>query len=149
MKIIVLTLLICIALSSCVSYKPVSASKKYSKEQVLSDYNLFENILTTTHPGLYWYTSKDSMDYYFQMGRGMLHDSMTEQKLNLVLSYVISKIGCGHTSARPSKQLLRYRDTSSRSYFPLYLKFWPDTTVATFNLHRNDSILKRGAVIQA
>ncbi len=149
MKIIILTLLICIALSSCFSYKPFSASKKYSKEQVLSDYNLFENILTTTHPGLYWYTSKDSMDYYFQMGRGMLHDSMTEQKLNLVLSYVISKIGCGHTSARPSKQLLRYRDTASKSYFPFYLKFWPDTAVATFNLHRNDSILKRGAVIQA
>jgi hypothetical protein len=149
MKILFLTLFICFAITGCVSYKPAAVTKKYSKEQVVADYNLFEDILKTTHPGLYWYTSPDSMNYYFNMGRGMIKDSMTEQNFNLVLSYVISKIGCGHTIARPSKQILRHRDTARRSYFPLYLKFWPDTAVATFNLHRNDSNLKRGSVIHA
>jgi hypothetical protein len=149
MKVFVFPLLICFAITSCVSYKPAVVTKKYSQQQVQADYDLFENILKTTHPGLYWYTSPDSMNYYFNMGRGMIKDSMTEQNFNLVLSYVISKIGCGHTSARPSKQVFRYRDTARRSYFPLYLKFWPDTAVATFNLHRNDSSLKRGSVIHA
>lgn len=149
MKTIVLTLIICFAISSCVSYKPAAVTKKFAKQQVLDDYHLFENILTTSHPGLYWYTSPDSMNYYFEMGRGMLKDSMTEQNFNLVLNYVISKIGCGHTSAKPSKQVVRYRDTARRSYFPLFLKFWPDTAVATFNMHRNDTVLKRGSVIHA
>src|SRR5690606_39414174 len=43
-----------------------SPAKKYSVDQLKKDYSIYRNVLEEAHPGLYWYTSKDSMDYYFK-----------------------------------------------------------------------------------
>lgn len=139
-------------IAGCTVNKNFSPAKKYSPQQLLTDYTLFRNILEDLHPGLYWYTPKDSMDFYFEKGRSMLLDSLTEPGFRNVLSYVISKIGCGHTAARPSKQFSRYRDKkdSLNNYqFPLLIKFWRDTAIVTFNLNRKDSFIKRGSVLTA
>src|SRR5687768_16403015 len=80
----------------CQVNKPgFSPTKKYSKDQVEADYNLYEDILKTHHPSLYWYTPADSMNYYFNWGREQLKDGMTEPEFRRVLSYVTSKINCG------------------------------------------------------
>lgn len=134
--------------SSCTVSKEFSVNKKYNAGELLEDYTLFRNILEDAHPGLYWYTPKDSIDYYFDLGQGMVTDSMTETGFRTVLSYVVSKIRCGHTTIRPSKPYSRATRRSSR-FFPFVLKLWPDTAVLTFNLHKEDSVLKRGAVITA
>jgi hypothetical protein len=132
-----------------------SPNKKYSLEQVQKDYSIYQNILEEAHPGLYWYTSKDSMDNYFRWGKQQLRDSMTEPEFRRVLSYVTSKINCGHTSVRASKKWSKYQDTVAIwRIFPLSMKFWKgktslddDTMVVALNLNRRDSILKRGTVI--
>ncbi len=80
-----------------------SPNKKYSLAQVQKDYAIYQNILEEAHPGLYWYTSKDSMDYYFQYGQQQLRDSMTEPEFRKLLAYVTAKVDCGHTSVRSSK----------------------------------------------
>src|SRR5690242_1079904 len=67
---------------------PFSPNKKYSLEQVQQDYSIYQNTLEESHPGLYWYTSKDSMDYYFKWGQQQLKDSMTEPEFRRILSYV-------------------------------------------------------------
>src|SRR4051812_16276555 len=67
-----------------------SPNKKYSLEQVEKDYSIYQNILEEAHPGLYWYTSKDSMDYYFRYGQQQLRDSMTEPEFRRLLAYVTS-----------------------------------------------------------
>lgn len=133
-----------------------SPFKKYSPEQLQKDYTVYQYTLEEAHPGLYWYTSKDSMNQYFRWGREQLKDSMTEAEFRKVLAYVTSKIGCGHTSVRASKAYNRYLDTA-RIYrvFPLSLKLWSasndpfgqDTTVISGNLNRRDSMLKRGTVV--
>lgn len=134
-----------------------SPYKKYSPQELQKDYTVYQSTLEEAHPGLYWYTSKDSMDQYFRWGRDQLRDSMTEAEFRKVLAYVTSKIGCGHTSVRPSKAYNRYLDTV-RIYriFPLSLKLWSanehdpfvqDTAVISANLNRRDSMLKRGTVI--
>src|SRR5690606_24002401 len=125
-----------------------SPAKKYSVDQLKKDYSIYRNVLEEAHPGLYWYTSKDSMDYYFNWGEAQLADSMTEPSFRKVLAYVTAKINCGHTSVRPSKKWSKFQDTSAIwRVFPLSFKLWPDTAVVTGNLNRYDSILTRGTVI--
>ncbi len=140
---------ICAAITGCgIGKSGFSPAKKYPVEKLTRDYSLYQKILEESHPGLYWYTSKDSMDYYFNWGREQIRDSMTEPNFRKILTYVTAKINCGHTSVRASKAWSKYLDTVGIwRVFPLSFKLWPDTMVVTGNLHRNDSVLKRGTVI--
>ncbi len=121
--------------------------KKYPRKQLEQDYALFRNMLQEEHPSLYWYISKDSLDWYFDEGNRRIRDSMTEPEFKTLLSYVVSKINCGHTTVRSSKQFLRFLDTGQVRYFPLSIKFWKDSAVVYDNLNRNDTALTRGTIL--
>jgi hypothetical protein len=136
-------------LSCTASRKAFNPEKKYPPEQLKQDFKLFRGILEESHPGLYWYNSKDSMDYYFDHAYGELTDSMTETQFRILLSYVVTKINCGHTSVHYSKNYSKYLDTAKLKLFPLTLKFWSDTMIVTSNINRHDSILKRGTVLKS
>jgi hypothetical protein len=133
-------------LSSCAVTKNFNPNKKYGPDELQSDYALFRSILERDHPGLYWYTPVDSMNYYFEKGESMLQDSLTETGFRTVLSYVLAKIGCGHTTVRASKA---YSRRGTGRYFPLVIKTWGDTTVITQNLSRRDSNVIRGSLLTA
>lgn len=143
--------IICTALLLLISCAPSKHSfnpdKKYSTKQLQKDYTLFRNILQEEHPSLYWYTSKQSLDAYFNNTYLRIRDSMTETQFKTLLSYVISKINCGHTTVRSSKKYARYLDTGQMKYFPLSIKFWKDSAVVYDNLNRNDAVLTRGTVL--
>ncbi len=143
-------LLFVVLLSSCttgrLSFNP---NRAFPKAILEKDYQLFRNILEDAHPSLYWYTPKDSMDYYFDWGYRHINDSMTEQDFRKVLSYVTSKINCGHTTIKYSKQYSRYLDTLRAPAFPLIIKFWGDSAVINFNFNRKDSLLTRGVTVKA
>jgi len=152
---IVFCLLSMAFLSSCsVSRSSFNPSKKYSPEQLNKDYSVFRGALEESHPGVYWYTPKDEMDNYFDWGKNQIKDSLDEEDFRKVLSYVISKINCGHTVTRSSKAFMKYRDTTINKIFPLSLKIWPgasfadDTATVAANLFRKDSILTRGVVVK-
>ena len=114
------------------------------------DYHVFRHTLEEAHPGLYWYTPKDSMDFYFDWGYQQLSDSLTEPQFRQVLTYVAAKINCGHTTIRASKNYSRMQDTARlQRVFPLSLKFWEDTAVITANLFTKDKILTRGTRLTA
>lgn len=138
-----------------VSRSSFSPDKKYSPAELQKDYTVYRQILEEAHPGLYWYTSKDSMDQYFEYGRSQLNDSLTETDFRRILMYVTAQIGCGHTTVRPSKQFSRYLDTARVArLFPLSMKLWggysesyKDTMVVAANLNRKDSMLRRGTQI--
>lgn len=157
MKITLYLLIILVLLESCgASRSSVSATKKYSKDQLLRDYDVFQSALEETHPGLYWYTSKDSMNAYFEWGRKQITDSATEPDFRKILTYVIAQVNCGHTTVRSSKAYSRINDTVRPKVFPLSLKVWgsrtsedKDTAVITTNLFRRDSVLRRGVRIQS
>lgn len=138
-----------IIITGCaVNQSSFSPNKKYSLQQVQQDYFVYQNVLEKHHPSIYWYTPKDSMDYYFNWGKEHLKDSMTEPEFRKVLSYVTSKINCGHTSVRSSKAAAKFTDTTRLAkMFPLSFKAWDSGMVVTTNFNRRDSILKRGTVI--
>lgn len=148
MKNLLLFVVVLLA-SSCAVTKKYHPTKKFSPQQLQSDYTLFRNMLEESHPSLYWYTPKDSMDYYFEKGQAMLHDSLTEAKFRNVLSYVMAKIRCGHTSVKPSKAAARYMRVMRTRSFPLSLKLWPDTAIVTATLNPKDSINIKGSIIKA
>ena len=133
----------------CSSRKAFNPAKEYPKEKLQEDYRLFRAILEESHPSLYWYTTKDSLDYYFDRGYSLISDSMTEPQFRTLLSYVIAKIDCGHTSVKYSKKYAHYMDTVRTGQFPLGLKFWDDTAAVYSNLNRRDSLLTRGTVVTA
>ena len=62
----VMALLWMLVTSGCTVAKNYNPATKYAPEVLQQDYALFQTILEEEHPGLYWYTPKDSMDYYFQ-----------------------------------------------------------------------------------
>lgn len=132
-------------LGSC-SVSRYQPSKKYSPQQLQEDYAVFRGSLEEAHPSLYWYTPKDSMDFYFEVGKSKLKDSLTEGQFRTVLSYVISKVRCGHTTVRPSRAAAEA--TGQNSPFPLYIKAWPDTTVVMANVNRKDSMIHRGVILK-
>ena len=141
-------LLIITLFCSCSVSRNYDPNRKYSKEELQQDYTLLRNILEKKHPSLYWYTPKDSMDYFFDEGYKAITDSMTELQFGWkILAPLTATIHCGHTSFSMSKRwdkFIKYRLIPS---FPLYLKIWNDTMVVTYNLNKKDSVIKRGTII--
>ncbi|ULQ51670.1 S41 family peptidase [Flavihumibacter fluvii] len=124
------------------------ADQKYPPAKLQQDYSLFRNILEESHPSVSWYTPADSMQYYFDWGYRQLTDSMTEPQFRRILTYVISKIHCGHTSTRYSKHYINYLDTARLPLFPVSVKVLNNDTVVLNNtLQRNKLTLPRGTIL--
>jgi hypothetical protein len=150
MKTIFPALFALFILSSCsVGKNSYNPNKKLPPELLQKDYDLFRNILEESHPSLYWYTPKDSIDYYFEEGRNRLKDSLTESKFRNVLSHVLAQLHCGHTSVRASKAAAKYAGRTRTWMFPLNIKAWKDTVVVTSNLSRRDTNVMRGALLKS
>lgn len=129
------------------NYNP---AKKYPAEALQKDYRLLRKILEEKHPSVYWYTSKDSMDMYFDKYYRAIPDSMNEPMFAWhVLAPLVDKIHCGHTSVSLSKGYSKWVKNKQLPSFPLYVKVWNDTMAVNGNLRRNDSIFKRGTLITA
>lgn len=143
-----LLLVLSFIITGCGSLKSsFDPNREYPREALQQDYTLFREILQDAHPSLYWYGTKDSLDYYFDKGYSNIRDSMTEPQFRTLLSYVIAKVNCGHTSIRFSKKYAKYIDTVRQAQFPLGIKFWDDSAVVYTNINRKDSILTRGTPI--
>lgn len=140
-----LIIFLVVLLSSCAIRRP-AASVKFSAKAMHADFDLFRSMLEESHPGLYWYTPRDSMNYYFGEAKKMIRDSMSASEFRLVLNYAISKIRCGHTAARLPHNYTAPKD-SAVLVFPLQLKIWPDTAIITQNANRRDSSIKRGSIL--
>lgn len=138
-----------ILFSSCASsFKNYNPDKKFPKQELQGDYTLLRNILEQKHPSLYWYTSKDSMDFYFDSLYHAIPDSMTELQFGWnILAPLTQKIHCGHTSFGMSKNWGEYIKDKIIPSFPLFIKIWGDTMVVTGNLNKKDSVLKPGTLI--
>lgn len=137
--------------ASCsASRKGFDPDRKFAPGKLQKDFTLFRNILEESHPSLYWFTPKDSMDLFFDHGFQQLKDSMTEPAFRNILSAITSKIRCGHTSLRYSKRYTAWLDTARLRMFPFTVKIWgPDSMAVTAMLNRKDSLLKRGTVVTA
>ena len=133
-----------------VSNKHYDPNHKFTKASLQKDFTLLRNILEVKHPALYWYTPKDSMNFYFDSLYNNIADSMTELQFGWkIIAPLTQKIHCGHTSFNMSTHWDKFMRNRTIPCFPLYLKVWGkgDTMVVLGNLNKNDSVLKRGTII--
>lgn len=138
-----------VLLTSCVATKNkhYSFNQKYAATKVKEDIVLLKQILEVNHPSLYWYTTKDSIEYFFAETLNNIKDSLTETQAKNKIASIISKIKCGHTSVRFSKQFTDLAEKHLYPQFPLSIKTWKDSMVVLGRYNLEDSILKRGTII--
>ena len=65
-------------LSCSATKKDFRPDRKFSSSALKEDFKIFRSVLEESHPSLYWYTSKDSLDYYFDRENRLISDSLTE-----------------------------------------------------------------------
>src|SRR5687767_10030140 len=104
--------LVVVGTGCSVSRQSWSPEQKYPASRLQKDYTVFRSILEESHPSLYWFTPKDSMDYYFDYAYNRIGDSMTEPQFKNLLAFVTNKIRCGHTSVKSSRRYSHYLDTA-------------------------------------
>jgi hypothetical protein len=126
-----------------------SPERKFAPEKLKKDFSVLKNIYEKSHPGIYWYTPKDSMDYYFNEGYATLKDSMTEPQFKTILSQTIQHLECGHSSTKFSKEYETYLFDTRRAQLPMQLKVMNDSLINLFDVNPADSFLYRGAVIKS
>ena len=136
-------------LSSCVSSRihNYHFNQKTAAPELREDVVLLKKILEANHPSLYWYTPKDSVDYYFNNAINSINDSLSETAFRNKVSYVISKIHCGHTAVRFSADYNKLLEKNRYPMFPLSIKTWGDSMVVIGSYLPKDSIFKRGTII--
>jgi C-terminal processing protease CtpA/Prc len=140
-----------VAFTACVSSKQVdyTFNNKKNATELKADLVLLKKILEANHPSLYWYTPKDSIDFYFNNIINSITDSLTEVEFRNKVSSAVSKIRCGHTSVRFSKDYTKLQEKNRYPQFPLYFKVWDDSLVVLLNIQSKDTVLKRGTIVTA
>ena len=106
-------------------------------DRLREDFRILRKTLEKAHPGLYWYTSKETMDVYFDSTYAQLNQDMLEVEFLRRLLPVIAHIRCLHTSVsfsdKPGHQRTRVARVLPLALYPdrgrLYIeKNYSDTS---------------------
>ena len=90
----------------------------FSKQKLQEDYLQFRNILESTHPALYDYAPKVSLDSIFDKNFDKIDSELDFRTFLILMTEVISNVGCGHSShCIPNK----YWSVAPEKLFPLQL----------------------------
>lgn len=144
-----LLLLTALLISGCSATSAFNPNKKYAPDELREDFTVARRTYEKIHPSLYWFTPKDSMDFYFDQAYSHLTDSLTELQFRNRMAYVIAKIKCGHTSVRFSKAYNKWAEKAGPGItFPFAVKTWGgDSMIITRNAFRKDSLLTAGTIL--
>jgi C-terminal processing protease CtpA/Prc len=84
---------------SCVSTKKnnIKLTQKHSPLELKKDLSIIKSSLEEAHPGLYWYITKEKLDFKFDSIQNLLTDSMSSIAFYRITAPVVSDIKCGHT----------------------------------------------------
>lgn len=134
---------------SVMAQKKLADAPKIAPALLIKDLHTLHSILEENHPSVYWYTPKDSMDFYFSAAVASVKDSMTAWNFKNVVATYLANIKCGHTSVHFSPKLTKQYAAYRFPQFPLQLKVWKDSAVVIGNLFTKDSIFKRGTIVTA
>ena len=122
MKKILHTLLFLLLTNLVFAQKETYDPKKtYTPAQLREDFVFLRKCLEEAHPGLYWYTPKDSLDKVFDDFEKTLQKDMTERQFRNGLFPVVAQIRCGHSSLSNSKLRSKYLEKSNTKYIPFDL----------------------------
>jgi hypothetical protein len=134
---------------SVMAQKKLADAPKIAPALLIKDLHTLQKVIVQNHPSMYWYTPKDSMDYFFSAALASVKDSMSVWEFRTVVASYLANIKCGHTSVLFSPKLTKLYAAYKYPQFPLQLKVWKDSAVVIGNVYTKDSILKRGTIVTA
>jgi C-terminal processing protease CtpA/Prc len=134
-------LFILVGISACSRvYEP---NKIYTQDQLKKDFWVMKNSLENSHPSLYWYSPKDSIDLTFNNTLKFINKPMTVVEFMHVLEHSIEPIKCGHTGVFFPVSAYKYRKKYSPNRFPLRVGYYQNKLYVLSN-NSKDSTVKKG-----
>lgn len=115
------------------------SNRRFSIEALKEDYDLLRLALEEAHAGMYRYTSKNEFDALFNTLYMNINREMTEIEFFRLISPIVEKIHCVHTSAQPSSDYQQVMD-EERLFFPIALKFISEKTYILQNFNPENQI---------
>ncbi len=124
---------------------PVKANEKLSAELLKEDLDVLRNKLESSQPGLYLYTTKDSMDRIFSGIRNSIVEPMTSLEFYRKIAPLNGILRNLHTRFWPTAQLEKtLGEDSSRFPFDIY---WNEHKMYILRNHSTENILP-GSVVK-
>ncbi|PJJ53283.1 S41 family peptidase [Hymenobacter chitinivorans] len=122
MKTLLLVLTLClITVGARAQSAPPAAynpAQTYPVAQLQSDLTYLRRALEEAHPGLYWYTSPDSLHRAFARAAAALTHPMTEPEYWKILQTLVAQVRCGHTRVQHSAAYRTWFRRQPHPYFP-------------------------------
>lgn len=153
LRIILTITLIFIPQFQLLAQTPYNLEKKFGAEQLQADFKVLRKVLEEVHPGLYRYSSKETIDSLFNSSYHQIGDAMTEIGFYRIVNKMVTAIRDEHTFALPSKvwwdskigQTVYYNSINSGDalLFPFFVKIIDNRLYIDNNLS-DDPSLKRG-----
>ncbi len=127
--------------------KGQEVSRTFYPSQLKQEISVLKEALTTLHPGLYKYNTKQQMEKLFSELNSKTQKPLNEKELYLLLAKFTEKIGCGHTYLNP----LNLEDNIPVLYMPkkvlpFCFVILDRKIILTHNLS-SDTTLKKGTEI--
>ena len=85
---------------SCTSTKKMNyvvTEKKHTPTELIKDVDFAYMMLTKGHPGVYWYISKEKLDFKFDSLKKTLIAPLTTKEFYKKMAPLVAEIKCGHT----------------------------------------------------
>ncbi|WP_316807470.1 S41 family peptidase [Pedobacter agri] len=111
----------CKSVDKVSKYNASITTDKHSVADLKKDVDFTYTLLKYSHPGLYWYISKQKLDYKFDSLKNSIVEPLTSVQFYKRLTPVVAAIKCGHTSVKfPAIQYKKeeIKDLSKKT-FPL------------------------------
>ena len=127
--------------------------RTYTPELLHKDFHVLTDIMEADHPSLYWYTSPDSIHYYFAHADSSIQAPMTESAFRNLVASTLAHIRCGHTGVRPSEMYEDYMTRHPAPQFPFQVKILgvreQPSLALVFSPYVRDTTFRAGDVITA
>ena len=121
--------------------------KTISATQLKEDLGVLKRSLVALHPGIYRYSSPESIEREFARAEASINGPLSESDAYLLISQLTEKIKCGHTYLNPYNQnsIVRDRIFNGKTYLPFYFRIVDGKIVVTENA--SPKALSAGSVI--
>lgn len=119
--------------SGCISASSSEVrAPEFSSSQLNEDFDQLLQSLEESHPGLYWYQSKQDLETQAAQIRMEISDGMDLLNYYFTLSKMVASVGCGHTRIRlGSSRRQQLLDTAR--VLPVQLAIFKETLIVTSN----------------
>lgn len=147
----IIYLLFILIISSCATTKKYNqiVTQKHKIIYLHQDIDLTYQILKEHHPGLYWYISKNELDFKFDSLKNEIKEPLTSAEFYKKVTPVIAAIKCGHTSIRNAWPILNKKEKAAEKAKPLPISLFSYTVDVNHKLYITENksannVLKKG-----